>query len=130
MRGRGTRVRQDDTAPHFGVNNVPGKGTDLVKAVLAYLKIAHPRGVWWPANVGAVQVGKRFVRFGVPGMSDIQGVFASTDGGHWHGRAVFVECKAAKGKQSPAQKVFQDAVEAAGGLYILAYEIGDVERAL
>jgi hypothetical protein len=42
----------------------------------------------------------------------------------------FVEVKSAKGKQSMAQRTFQVAVEASGGVYVLARGIGDMEARL
>ena len=43
------------------------------------------------------------------------------------GMVVFVEAKATKGKQSPFQKQFQEELEKAGGLYILAYSLEDFQ---
>lgn len=45
----------------------------------------------------------------------------------WPGRGIrFVELKAAAGRQTPAQREFQEAVEAAGGIYLLARSVEDV----
>jgi hypothetical protein len=100
--------------------------TDLVRAILAWLQIAKPQGVWWRANTGCFageyKGKKRFVRFGVPGMSDIQGVH--------DGLAVFIECKGEKGKLSAAQENFGKEIIAANGCYIVARSIEDVEKAL
>jgi len=46
------------------------------------------------------------------------------------GQYVGIEVKAPKGKQSENQQESQRQLEAAGGKYILAYSIDDVERAL
>jgi hypothetical protein len=100
--------------------------TDLIHSLLVWLPLMFPEGVFFRSNTGAVvseyKGRKRLVRFGVPGQADIFGVLDS--------RAIFLEAKSAKGKQSPAQKAFQEAVERAGGLYILARSIADVERVL
>lgn len=54
------------------------------------------------------------------GMSDLQ---ALKDG-----RAVFIEVKTRRGKQSDYQKRFQRDVEKHGGTYILARDVSDVEH--
>jgi hypothetical protein len=42
------------------------------------------------------------------------------------GQYVGIEVKAPKGKQSDHQKALQEALEKAGGKYVLAYSLGDV----
>lgn len=84
----------------------------------------HPRIVLWRQNTGAARIGKRFVRFGLPGQADLQGVIAPS------GRALFIECKSARGVQSDAQKTFQRFVEKHGGLYVLARTLDEVVAAL
>jgi hypothetical protein len=46
------------------------------------------------------------------------------------GQYVGIEVKAPKGRQSEHQREFQRKLEAAGGKYVLAYSIDEVERAL
>jgi hypothetical protein len=103
------------------------KEGDLVKAALSYLKLRYPDGVWWRNNVGAFageykgrkrKGRKRFVRFGVPGMSDICGVFK--------GRAIFIECKTGTGKQSDKQRTFERAVVGAGARYTIIRSLEDL----
>lgn len=84
----------------------------------------HTRVVLWRQNTGAAKFGKSFVRFGLPGQADLSGVIAPS------GRALFIECKSARGVQSPQQKVFQRFVEKHGGLYVLARTLDDVQQAL
>ena len=55
-----------------GIPNTARKESEIVRAILAYLKTV-PGVVAWRNNVGAVSTGRRFVRFGFPGMSDIIG---------------------------------------------------------
>jgi len=100
--------------------------THLVSEVEAYLK-RIPDAFCWRQNVGAAKVtgrgGKeRLMRFGFPGISDIIGSYK--------GRFLAVECKIKKRKQSPDQIKFQQRVIASGGIYILAYTLGDVIRGL
>lgn len=84
----------------------------------------HPRVVLWRQNTGALAIGKRFVRFGLPGQADISGLIAPT------GRALFIEVKSDRGRQSPQQVTFQRFVEKHGGLYVLARSLSDVRGAL
>jgi len=55
-----------------------------------------------------------------PGLSDLVAVK--------DGRVVHIEVKTPKGRQSDWQKRFQDRLEAAGGEYILARSVEDVEH--
>lgn len=97
------------------------KEKDVQKAILDYLgykKIFHYRN-----NSGAFKTERGgFYRFGATGSPDIVCCV--------RGRYVGIECKAPKGRQSPNQKIFQENLEKAGGLYILAKSIEDVEEGL
>lgn len=79
--------------------------------VLAQLSLL-PGCTFWRCNTGMAtdKTGRR-IRFGVPGQPDIQGCAA----GRWIG----VEVKSATGRQSPEQRVFQERIENAGGVYVL-----------
>jgi hypothetical protein len=69
--------------------------------------------------LGGEHKGKKwFVRFGAVGAPDIICVI--------NGQYVGIEVKAPKGKQSEHQKAFQQALEAAGGRYVLAYSLEEV----
>jgi hypothetical protein len=73
--------------------------------------------------VGGEHKGKKwFVRFGAVGAPDIICVIK--------GQYVGIEVKAPTGKQSDHQKAFQQALEAAGGRYVLAYSLDDAIRQL
>ena len=61
---------------------------------------------------------RKFIRVGALGAPDIICVIK--------GQYVGIEVKAPKGKQSDHQKAFQQALEAAGGRYVLAYSLEDV----
>jgi hypothetical protein len=95
--------------------------SDLVKATLVYLTLTYPRGVWYRTNTGAFageyKGRKRFVRFGIPGLADISGVL--------DGRAIFIEAKIGKRKQSANQWAFEQAVVEAGAFYHITRELGD-----
>jgi hypothetical protein len=84
----------------------------------------HPRIALWRQNTGAARIGSRFVRFGLKGAADLQGLIAPG------GRALFVEVKSPTGQQSKEQIAFQRLIEKHGGIYVLARSVWDVERAL
>jgi hypothetical protein len=75
-------------------------------------------------NTGAAKIDGRFMRFGTPGMADIVAYPTSCA----VPAVIWVECKAAKGKQSELQKSFQKLVEGAGHVYIIARSVDDVEK--
>ena len=92
----------------------------------ACLQLLHLCGcvAWRNQSTPAMNEIGRFKRFnGRKGVSDIIGVLPK-------GVALFVECKSAKGRQSPEQKQFQAEVEAAGAVYILARSVRDLEIVL
>lgn len=84
----------------------------------------HPTVCLWRNNVGAARIGKRFVRFGLRGSADLQGLIGPG------GRALYVEVKAPDGVQSPEQIAFQRLVTKFGAIYVLAESVDDVRRAL
>ena len=67
-------------------------------------------------------MGARVVRFGVPGQADLTGILPD-------GRRLEVEVKSATGRQSAAQRDFQNLIERFGGLYVLARSVEDVRQA-
>ncbi len=83
----------------------------------------------WRINVGAAKYEKKngslsFVRFGVPGMSDLIGIF--------QGKFLAIEVKRPSciKRVTPAQQAFLDQVNGAGGLAFVATSIEDVEEKL
>lgn len=98
--------------------------TDLVKAILLEFG-SRPDLRLWRQNCGAVPMkGGRFVRFGIPGMSDIMGVLAPS------GQFVCIECKTATGRLTQAQKSWLAMVTKFGGLAIVARSVEDVRICL
>lgn len=97
------------------------KESDVQRAILdwlAYHHVFHYRN----NSGGFKDTNQHFYRFGALGSPDIVCVV--------NGRYVGIEVKASDGRQSDAQKEFQVRLEAAGGLYILAKSIDDIERSL
>lgn len=97
--------------------------SDLVQQILLAFG-SLPTLRIWRVNTGAVKTADRFIRYGIPGMADISGILAPS------GRRIEIECKAATGRQSEAQRNWQAMIEKHGGLYILARSVDDVARAL
>lgn len=76
------------------------------------LALNHPEACWWRNNVGsAVMRNGSHVKFGVggPGGADLIGLF--------RGRFVGIEIKTPTGRQSAEQRMYQQLVEAKGGVY-------------
>ena len=96
---------------------------------------AHPRvrlartntGVGWFAKGEPARKsdpGAYPVKFGVPGTGDATGLIAP------QGRFLMVETKKTGGKQRQAQKIMQRVVTQFGGLYVLAFSLEDMDRAM
>jgi hypothetical protein len=77
----------------------------------------------WRANVGVARIGRRVVRFGVPGQADITGILPN-------GRRLEIEVKAPDGRQTEDQANFQRMIERFCGLYVLARSVEDVRKAI
>jgi len=77
----------------------------------------------WRANAGAARIGRRFIRFGVPGQADLTGILPG-------GRRLEIEVKSLTGRQTPDQRAFQALIERFGGLYVLARSVEDVRQVL
>lgn len=67
---------------------------------------------------------------GIAGQADITGIVKMMIHGKPYGIRVEIEVKTDEGKQSPAQKAFQQRVEDLGGIYVLARSVDDVIREL
>lgn len=90
-------------------------GTKLNNDILLAVGKRFPRTVrLWRQNAGGVMVGNQFVRFGLKGESDLQGLMAP------NGRFLAIEGKAGKDRMSPAQLTFKAMIEGFGGLFIEA----------
>lgn len=122
----------------------------ILRAVLGYLAAKHIFAL--RMNSGstlAAHNGKtRRINYGVPGCADL--LAFPKDVERIHGsdileidrhmfpgfvdvhsvRPLWIECKAAKGRQSEPQKSFQEQVEREGHRYIICRSIEDLEAAL
>lgn len=96
----------------------------IVRAAVEYLLV---RGIpCWRQNTGAVKSGKRFVRFAMPGCSDILGCLPPD------GRFLAIEVKHPSNRKGATeeQKAFLDAINGAGGLGFVARSLEDIDREL
>jgi hypothetical protein len=97
----------------------------ILKAVLDYLAARHILA--FRMNTGSLKDSRGIpVRFGTPGMADVL-AFPQVNG---YPDICWIECKAAKGKQSPLQRSFQEQVEKEGHRYVVARSIEDLAAAL
>jgi hypothetical protein len=86
---------------------------NLVKRVLLHLSSVGIMCWQGPTGVAKSMDGKRTIRFGLDGHSDVAGVIPPS------GRALYAEIKIPPDKQSEDQKNFQSAVEKRGARYIV-----------
>lgn len=82
---------------------------DLVNKLLLAVS---PMGLAWSNATGAAKVDGRMIRYGLPGSADI---LACVDG-----RMIGIEAKVGRDAWRPKQRAFADALNRAGGTYILA----------
>ena len=92
--------------------------TDLVNVCVAWLDLKRIPA--WINNTGAYKRGKGYIRYGIPGSSDILGLLPPS------GRFLGVECKTGRGKPTPEQVSFLKMVNDAGGLGIVVYELDEL----
>lgn len=73
-------------------------------------------------NTGAFKTGRRFVRFGFPGSSDILGILPD-------GRFLAVECKREKGgRLSDLQKEFLSKIKDNGGVALCVHSLEELQE--
>lgn len=79
----------------------------------------------WRNNTGAAKTEDgRYVRFGLPGASDIIGIMPD-------GRFLAVECKRSSGgRLSPQQKKFLEKIKESGGVAVVATSLEDLMEAI
>lgn len=94
---------------------------DRQSLIMIYLT-SLPRSFFWRQNTGAALIEDRFIRFGLKGAPDIQGML--------NGVFVGVEVKSSRGKQREEQQKWQDNCDLAGGVYILAKTVDKVKGEL
>ncbi len=107
----------------------PPRTYEVESQLVADVLIEFGRLPWlwlWRSNTGAVKIKDSFVRFGLPGQPDIQGIIKSEP---LRGRFFGIELKIKGRKQRPDQLRWQALCESCGGIYVLAYQVDDVWKA-
>lgn len=102
--------------------------SEIQAAIIEYLEHCSSVAFAYRQNTGQTKYdgddGKtRWVRYGWVGCSDILGMLTN-------GRFLAIECKSRVGRLSPEQAAFLDAVNAGGGLGIVALSVDDVITAI
>lgn len=94
--------------------------SEVLKQCLEYLRM---RGIFaFRNNSGAVKMGKNFVRFGLPGSSDILGILPN-------GQFLAVECKKENGgKLSDKQVEFLSRIKQNGGVAVCVHSVNELEK--
>jgi hypothetical protein len=98
------------------------------KAPSAWQVLPRALAVWLRSSMGELAVGPlyissgRLVSYGTVGQADILCVC--------RGRLLAIEVKTATGRQSLAQLAWRRALEAAGGVYVVARSVDDAVAAL
>lgn len=99
---------------------------DIQKACLELLRarMPAPHGYWWRNNTGAASLpggtGEQLVRFGVPGSSDLMGVYR---GQFWG-----VEIKVPGRKPTKRQNEWLRAMQDAGAIAFWVDDVGVLDR--
>ena len=99
---------------------------EMIQQLLIRIPQQFPAARVWRRNIGAQNEAGRFIRFGVPGEPDIEGIFP-IERGHVFGVFLGVEVKAGKDRLSDKQKAFAAMITKAGGIWL---ECRDVDKCL
>jgi len=94
----------------------------LVRAALEHLRVRFPRGVWW-SNENRPTKDSRGSWIGAnvtPGPADILGCY--------QGRHIEIECKTGAARLNKAQRDHCVEIQAAGGVFILIRDPGEIEK--
>ena len=93
----------------------------MVDAILRNLRAANI-AAWKNSPVKAC-VNGRWVQYGIIGQADISGLLPD-------GRRLEIEVKTGKGKQTPAQKMFENTIRRNNGVFVLAGSVEDAMKAV
>ena len=101
---------------------------DLHIAIVHYLRRVMPADItWWHCPSGEhrdIRTAQKLKAMGtIPGVADLNFVLPG-------GFAAFIELKADKGRLSPAQQAFREAVEGLGARFAECRSLVDVEATL
>lgn len=115
-----TRVLSEieSACAHHKICVLPRNPNSMTCSVWELPDLGYHAAVIWRVNTGALKVGSRFVRFGLPGIPDFSGFSFKT------GRAMAIEAKSAKGSLTPDQRAYAALATRSGILYgvVRSYE--------
>lgn len=94
----------------------------LLSQILKTFGTGHSMTLW-ENKTGMAYRNKRPIYYGLKGSADILGIRQG-------GQMLCIEVKTGTARQTVQQKSFQKMITERGGLYILAYSIDDVKKAL
>jgi hypothetical protein len=97
-----TRVLSEIEAAcaHHKICVLPRNPNSMMCSVWDLADLEYHVGIIWRCNTGALKAGRRFIRFGLPGIPDFEG---------WRfkdGRRLTIEAKSAKGSLTPDQRAY------------------------
>lgn len=78
----------------------------------------------WRNNVGATRIGDRWMRFGLPGSSDLLGILRPS------GRLLAIEVKGPRGRVTKQQAVFGQVIQSFGGVWVVARSVEEAIAAV
>ena len=97
----------ESAASHVGFCVLPRNPKSLPCSVWSMPDPHFHVGVIWRQNTGAVKIGRRFVRFGVPGLPDFIGwLFPDRAKERPIGQFLTIEAKSGRSTRSPDQAAF------------------------
>lgn len=107
---------------------IPVRESLVVNAIIRWAHFRKDIFIYRQNTGGYYTPDGTYIAYGYPGSTDLIGLLAG-------GRLIGIECKSTKedgshGNQGPKQEAFQRRIEGLGGLYVLAYAIEDVARAM
>lgn len=111
----------------------PQTANEMTAALLLAIPRRLPGSRAWRRNVGRVKMGERWVRFGIPGEADVDGIVPicgctlQGDRARLYGVRLAIEVKTPRDRLSAEQKVFRDVILGAGGIWV---ECRDVDACL
>jgi hypothetical protein len=97
---------------------------ELIATLIIEIPRQLPGARAWRRNVGATVVADRFVRYGLPGESDVTGIIQPG------GIRLEIEVKAGKDKPTPEQLSYLNMIRTAGGIGLICRDVNDTIAAI
>jgi len=104
-----------------GDRGVTFTANQIISGLLLTIPVKIPGARIWRQNTGAAQTARGFVRFGLPGTSDLIGILPD-------GRFMSIEVKAGRDRLSDKQASFLAMINERGGIGIVARDVDEAIR--